>query len=259
MDIVEKTKLAAAFGAPPEILPYIPELLADLWSLGIPPGAVVNLVRPLNFQPDSTRVLDLGCGKGAIAITLAHEFGFRVLGVDIFPPFIENARQRARDLGVEGICQFEHGDMRKWATETGNYDIVVLVWTGGVLGDIGKSVRKLRNLVHTGGYMVLSEGYRRGGVPVDLPYLKRFSHQEMILQNLTAHGDTLVREMVVPEDEIKELYGDYIDSLNKGAHRSARNHPEHADLLWEYMKAQEEMCRIMESAVVSGVWLLRKN
>ena len=89
--------------------------------------------------------------------------------------------------------------------------------------------------------------------------MRRFAHHEVVLQNLTAHGDTMVREMVVPEDEIRALYRDYIDSLHKGAHRSAKDHPEHARLLWDYVKAQEEMCQIMEGVVVSGVWLLRKN
>lgn len=259
MGKVENIKLAAAFGAPSEILPHIPVLLADLWSLGIPPGTVVNLLKPLNLQPGSTRVLDLGCGKGAIAITLARQFGFQVLGVDIFPPFIEDARQRARDMGVDNICRFDQGDMRKWAKKTRDFDMVVLVWTGGVFGDLGDSVRKIRNLVHPGGYMVLGEGYLRDGGRADHPYLRRFAHHDVVLQKLTTHGDTLVQEIVVPDDEIRDLYRDYIDSLNAGAQRSARDNPEHARLLWDYVKEQEKTCRIMNGVVASSVWLLQKT
>ena len=259
MDKVKKMKLAGAFGAPTEILPYIPELLADLWSLGIPPGTIVELVEPLDLKPITTRILDLGCGKGAVAITLARQLGVKVLGVDIFLPFIEDARQRARDLGVDDICRFEEGDIRKWARTTRDYDMVVLVWTGDVLGGLDRSVGKLRNLVHPGGYMVIGEGYLRDGIHAQHPYLRRFSCHEAVLRKLTAHGDTLVGEIVVPEDEIRSLYGHYIDSMNRGAHRSARDNPEHARLLWDYVKEQEQMCRIMEGVVESGVWLLQKT
>ena len=94
---------------------------------------------------------------------------------------------------------------------------------------------------------------------MDHPYLRRFDRHKEILEKLTAHGDTLVREMVVPEDEIRVFYRDYINSLRKGAHRSAKDNPDHASILWEYVKAQEEMCDIMERDVVSCVWLLQKH
>ena len=60
------SQIAASLEATPELLPFIPELLADVWALGGSPEALVELLRPLGLSGTATRLLDLGCGKGAI-------------------------------------------------------------------------------------------------------------------------------------------------------------------------------------------------
>ncbi len=58
------------------------------------------------FTPDS-KILEIGCGNGAVAIWLAHQTGCRVVGIDISSVRIENAKEAASahpDLDVEFIC-----------------------------------------------------------------------------------------------------------------------------------------------------------
>lgn len=50
--------------------------------------------------PPGGRVLDLGCGPGTDAVTLAAR-GFRITAVDWSPRMVEEARQRVRDAGLE--------------------------------------------------------------------------------------------------------------------------------------------------------------
>lgn len=255
--------LASAFSVPPEIVPFIPELLADLWALGVPPGVVVDLVRPLDLPPQTTRVLDLGCGKGAISITLARKLGFRTEGVDFFPPFIEEARKRAEELGLSGICRFIEGDIREVVKKGGDYDLTTLIWVGGVLGSPRESMGKIRQMVHAGGYMVYADGYLRDDARVDssdvhTAHGTRMTYGE-IVQELISQGDTIVREAIVPEDQTRSLYADYIDSLRKGTEKIALKHPEHVRALEDHVAEQEKMCRALESAVVPAVWLLKKN
>ena len=95
------------FEAPPELLPYLPELLTDIWALGSSPVTVVEWLRSRQLPPETTRVLDLGCGKGAVSINLARELGFHILGIDFFEPFLAEAMEKARELGVEKLCSFE--------------------------------------------------------------------------------------------------------------------------------------------------------
>ena len=250
-------KIAAAFGTVPEVLPYIPELLAGMWSLGIPPDIVVELLKDHELKPDTARVLDLGCGKGANAITLARQFGFQVHGIDLYEPFIEEARKRAQELGLEGTCHFEAGDIIQTVQGSDDFDMVLLIWVGGVMGDAGESIRRIRQLVRPGGYIVIGEGYLQEGVNGDDPFLKRFDRYEILLKKLTMHGDTLVREIVIPADRLNGFYRDYISSLRKGAGKCAGEHPEHARILWDYVNSNEEICQVMENAVESGLWLLK--
>lgn len=254
-----KRKTARAFGAVPELLPYIPRLLAGLWSLGIPPETVIHLLQDQGCAAKVKTILDLGCGKGAISITLARQFGFRVHGIDFFTPFIEEARERALELGVDDRCRFEAGDIKMIVQGSADYDLVLLIWVGCVLGDVGESVRKIRRMVRTEGYMVIGEGCLRDGIMADHPSLFRFKSHRNILKELTMHGDMILKEMIVPPDSINSLYRDYIDSLKKGARDCASQHPEHAGILWEYVNTQEEICRTMENTVDSYLWLLKKE
>jgi SAM-dependent methyltransferase len=255
----DKLKTAAAFGAVPEMLPYIPELLAGMWSLGIPPENIVELLKDRDLEPGTTRVLDLGCGKGANSITLARQFGFQAHGIDIFEPFIEEARQRAQEMGVKGICQFERGDIKQATAHLSDYDMVLLIWVGGALGDAAQSIGRIREVIRSGGLMVIGEGYLREGVRAGHPLLERFDRHEVLLKKLTMHGDHLLRELMIPADRISGFHREYINSLRKGARKCAHDFPEHASILWDYVNSNDQMCKVMERAVGSSLWLIKKT
>lgn len=73
----------------------------------------------------STRVLDVGCGTGAIALAAARRLapGMRCLGVDISEQMIATAQARARaeDTSVEFMCD----DAATHAFEAAGYDLIV--------------------------------------------------------------------------------------------------------------------------------------
>ena len=79
----------------------------------------------LSYLPNdlsSQRVLDAGCGTGALAVELAKR-GANVLATDISPTLIELARERLpKDLG-RGSIEFFAGDMLD--TALGQFDHVV--------------------------------------------------------------------------------------------------------------------------------------
>ena len=85
-------------------------------------------------------------------------------------------------------------------------------------------------------------------------------HNEIIKEQSDIGNYSIMSNFIIPpDDKIRDLYGDYIDSLHAGAIRSARDNPEHARLLWDYVKEQEKTCRIMDGVVASSVWLLQKT
>jgi len=84
------------------------------------PGAREFLAR-LTVEP-GTRMLDVGCGAGQIAIPAARG-GARVTGVDIAANSIERARARAKAEGVE--ARFDEGDAELLGFPDASFDLVV--------------------------------------------------------------------------------------------------------------------------------------
>ena len=58
----EDEMVAYALEIHPSLLPYLPELLADLEELGSDAQAIAGILVDLNLA-ESTTVVDLGCGK----------------------------------------------------------------------------------------------------------------------------------------------------------------------------------------------------
>ncbi len=79
--------------------------------------SVKRILESLGISEGSL-ILDLGCGNGRISVNLA-KLGFRVVGVDISPIFIEDAVEKARLHGVEGRVVFRVGDARRVDEELG--------------------------------------------------------------------------------------------------------------------------------------------
>ena len=69
-----------------------------------------------------TRVLDVACGSGQLAIPAARA-GARVSGVDIAPNLVEQARARAESEGLEAV--FTEGDAEALPYEDGTFDLVI--------------------------------------------------------------------------------------------------------------------------------------
>jgi 2-polyprenyl-3-methyl-5-hydroxy-6-metoxy-1,4-benzoquinol methylase len=84
------------------------------------PGALEFLAR-LPIQT-GTRMLDVACGAGQIAIPAAHA-GAQVTGVDIATNLIEQARGRAQAEGVD--VRFDEGDAEMLSYEDASFDLVV--------------------------------------------------------------------------------------------------------------------------------------
>lgn len=131
--------VAQAMEADVHLLPILPELLADVWELGPVPEQVVAALQSVGVEPEST-VLDLACGKGAVAIALAEQLGVRVDGIDAFEPFLDSARTLAVEHGVSHRCRFEQGDIRSLLGQEEHYDVALLLSIGPVLGSYGETV-----------------------------------------------------------------------------------------------------------------------
>ena len=249
--------VAAALEVTPEQLPFIPELLADLWVLGACLDIIVEVLRPLGL-PRSARVLDAGSGKGAVAITLAQQFGFQVLGIDGFQPFVDEARKEAEVRSVSGLCRFEFGDLRDALSQDHDFDAVIYAALGGILGTVDQCVGLLRKSVRPAGYVVIDDGFLAGTEPIRQPGYENYVPHDETLRLLTAHGDEVLREVITPVDDVREVNRRQTELIRKRAEGLARRIPDAAASLAQYVERQERECAMLETEVVGAVWLLRR-
>lgn len=107
------------------------------------------------------KILDLMCGNGRIAIYLAKK-GYDVVGLDLSPIFIEDAKERVEEFGVEDKVKFMKEDVRRLEKIgfENEFDCILNVWTS--IGYFGKKTdekmfRNLRDLSKKNGIFGIFE------------------------------------------------------------------------------------------------------
>jgi cyclopropane fatty-acyl-phospholipid synthase-like methyltransferase len=240
------------------VSPFLPELLADMWALGCTPHLVVELLQPLKLKPGSTRVLDLGCGKGALGITLAKELGFRIHGVDLCEAFLQEATRRARELDVCDLCQFELRDLREAVAACGDFDLAALASLGGVLGTLDRCVSSMRQVVRPRGYMIIDDGFLSNTQSVDRPGYGHYRSHSHTLECLEAHGDTLLEERIYTTEQTRAVNLDYIHHISGRARELGQHHPEAAEALRAYVADQQSECEFIDREITRAIWLIQR-
>jgi SAM-dependent methyltransferase len=119
---------------------------------------VESLGEICRLGPDDS-VLDLACGKGALLALLAERFGSRGTGVDIYPPFLAQARDSAKDRGIADRVQFVEADAGDPACVAGHFDVVSCLGATWIGGGLSGTLRLMRGWVAPGGWMLVGEPF----------------------------------------------------------------------------------------------------
>jgi len=90
------------------------------------------------------KVLDLGCGVGGPARTLAAEFGCHVTGIDLVEEYCKAATMLTKRLNLDNMVSFRHGNMMELPFEEQSFDAA---WTEHTLMNI-ENMAKLFHEVH---------------------------------------------------------------------------------------------------------------
>jgi len=69
-----------------------------------------SLADAMEIEPGDT-VIDVGCGSGVLAFVAAKLGAAKVIGVDLSHRAVGAARENAKRLGLEHICEFREGDL----------------------------------------------------------------------------------------------------------------------------------------------------
>ena len=248
--------IAYALEVEPGLLPWMPELLSDFDELGSSAPLIVEVLRKLEV-PRSARVLDLGCGKGAVAVAIAKELRCRVEGLELFRPFIDSCLERASAAGVSDLCRFRHGDILKMAGRTEPADVVVYAALGDVLGPLDETVGVIRRFLRPGGFLLVADDCVKDGDAPDSPVSASRSSREETLRRLQSHGDRLLQEITEPGDQ-SETYARELAQIRARAEGLAERHPELAPDLMRYVDGQRLEYAYMAEHAVPVLWVLQR-
>ncbi len=73
--------------------------------------AIVRAMLELAEVKKGDIIYDLGCGDGRVVIEAARRYGARGVGIDIDPERIREAKENARNAGVEDKVEFRNEDL----------------------------------------------------------------------------------------------------------------------------------------------------
>ncbi|WP_263771270.1 SAM-dependent methyltransferase [Propionivibrio soli] len=106
------------------------------------------------------RILDLGSGSGEMLCTWAREHGVIGTGVDMSRLFSEQARLRAKELGVADQVTFVHADAAGYVVDE-KVDVAACVGATWIGGGVAGTIELLARSLRTGGIILVGEPYWR--------------------------------------------------------------------------------------------------
>jgi sarcosine/dimethylglycine N-methyltransferase len=118
---------------------------------------------------ETMRVLDVGCGVGGPARTLAAGFGCRVTGVDLAETFVHAATVLSRRLGLEGRVAFHNANALHLPHAAETFDAAFLIHVSMNIADKQALLAELRRVLKPRGKLVLWEICRGRTSPVIFP------------------------------------------------------------------------------------------
>ena len=248
--------IAFAMEVPKVLLPWLPELFADLPDLSGATGDVLKILRQSGL-PKGAEVLDLGCGRGEIAIAVADTFNASVVGIDGMAPFVEYANAQVKAKGVDERCRFEHGNLRDILKQSVTYDAALMIALGPVLGNAADTMAALRRVVRPGGLIVIDDGYLVGRQP-DGPGWEAYTKLEETEQRLTQYGDQI--EVRLDRRDSMKAFDQVADgSIERRAVSLARRRPELEEILREFLSKQQWEVSIWNTDLMPAMWCIRRG
>lgn len=204
-----------------------------------------HIAGKLRLQPGMT-VLDIGCGWGGMAITLARDYGARVVGVTLSTEQHKVATERAAAAGLSDRVEFRLMDYRH---VTGTFDRIVSV---GMFEHVGvphyrEYFAKVRNLLAPDGVALIHTIGRAAPPHVTNPWVLKYIFPGGYVPALSEVMAPLEKERIWPTDvEIWRLH--YAETLRHWHDRFMANIAEVREIyderfcrMWRYYLIASEM------------------
>jgi ubiquinone/menaquinone biosynthesis C-methylase UbiE len=256
MDTVKRSIVKSLDGLEFGLFPYLSYLLQDLWEIGASPDIIIELLKKNKLVTKESKILDLGCGKGAVLIKMIKEFGCEGYGIDALPEFIEEANKYAKKNKVEKNCVFKIGDIRRLVDDLKGYDVVILGSIGPVFGDIKTTLLKINKCIKDDGLVILDDGYLSEDSQLKSPiYIK----ESDTLKQFDSAKMKVVDQIKLSSDMIRKSNTKIYSQIHKRSLEMMKDYPEDQSIFEGYLKSQEEENDLLENHITCVTWLLKKT
>jgi cyclopropane fatty-acyl-phospholipid synthase-like methyltransferase len=110
------------------------------------PVPAAKIERLLDLLPldETSRVLDLGCGRAELALRIIERFGSTVVAVDHSSFMLDAARERAEWTGALGKLHLDDTDIRDFRADPQTFHLSVMMGAGGIAGGMAGICNQLK-------------------------------------------------------------------------------------------------------------------
>jgi ubiquinone/menaquinone biosynthesis C-methylase UbiE len=256
MKTKEQSVVTSMDGSDMELFSFLPYIFKDLWEIGADPDAIIKLISKHFENCADLKVLDLGCGKGAVSVKISKKLGSRCYGIDATSEFIEFAQQKANEFKVKHLCRFETGDIREKIKELSDYDIIILGAIGPVFGDYLKTLSTLSKCLNEKGGFIIDDAYIDD--TSDYRHSLLFKKSD-IMQQIEKAGMKLIENDIMDKKGIKDSDDFIFDKLRKRCFELIEKYPEKQNLFLNYIKEQEIENDVLENKAITTTMVIKKK
>jgi len=256
MKTIEESIAAAMDGQQDTgIVPFLPYIFQDFWELGTSPEMVIDLIRKHCGAYSDLRILDLGCGKGAVSIKIAAVLNCHCYGIDAIPEFIDAAKKKAVEYGVEELCRFEVGDIRVRIEDLDTFDVIILGATGPIFGDYYTALTAISKHLTATGMAIVEEAY------IDDASMYRhpaYMFRKDLLKQFEQAGMELVDESECDYGEVIDIDNE-MDKITRRCRELIVKYPGQASLFENYIRKQAFENDALDNDLSGSTMVLRRQ
>ncbi|MPZ26237.1 MAG: methyltransferase domain-containing protein [Micromonosporaceae bacterium] len=129
----------------------------SMWRFGAAMRRMERVLAGRLAVGPGARVLDAGCGMGAVARSLARDPGLDVIGIDILDFNLATARRRSAAAGLADRTRFGQADYHRLPFVSGSFDAVYTMETLVHAADPEAVLGEFWRVLKPGGRLVLFE------------------------------------------------------------------------------------------------------
>lgn len=123
------------------------------------PGSPEATLKALSFIDNLTKdslIADVGCGSGGQTMILAQNTQAKIVGIDLFPAFIDELNLNAAKYTIQNRVKGITGSMESLPFKEDELDVI---WSEGAIYNIGfeRGINEWKKYIKKGGYIAVTE------------------------------------------------------------------------------------------------------